>query len=103
MDDETFVTSSMDKTLKLWNLTEKKATKYGFTLILWFTIDNSKYNVAEKPQIGDMQVGVAVTNSNLVSLSLDGSLNVWTDFKNTKEGSLPNQRYPGHNVKLFLV
>ena len=61
-------------------------------------LTNSHYKISEKPELGDMQLGVAVSNTNLISLSLDGSLNVWQDFKTISQGSLPTRRILGHNV-----
>eukprot|EP00331_Platyophrya_macrostoma_P012119 CAMPEP_0176417006 /NCGR_PEP_ID=MMETSP0127-20121128/6651_1 /TAXON_ID=938130 /ORGANISM="Platyophrya macrostoma, Strain WH" /LENGTH=614 /DNA_ID=CAMNT_0017797123 /DNA_START=27 /DNA_END=1871 /DNA_ORIENTATION=- len=91
VDDDHFITSSMDKTLKMWSISEK--------------IDLKLYAINDAPQLCDMQVGVAVfnSNSNLISLSLDGTLNIWKNFKDAELGARPDARFPGHNAGLAAV
>lgn len=76
-DSLAFVTSSADNTVKEWNapdLTEK-----------------AKYVVASPATVDNQQVGVAVAKDSVVSLSLNGALNI---FKFSS--SSPDQILHGH-------
>ena len=61
-DSQHFLTASADKTVKLWNA-ESLALEQTFT----FSSD---------PQIGDAQVSVLWTATHLVSVSLNGNINI---------------------------
>lgn len=62
-DSKRYVTSSADKTVKVWDFAS------GDCL--------ADLKVAEKPTLNDMQVGVTCCESTIVSLSLSGQFNVW--------------------------
>ncbi|CAK93071.1 unnamed protein product (macronuclear) [Paramecium tetraurelia] len=80
INDTTFVTSSNDTTLKVWNFDG---------LLKTLKIPNAQ-------EIDDMQVGVTVSGNVAYSLSLTGALNVWLDVLKVEEG--PTKRLFGHNA-----
>ena len=61
-DSKQFITASADKTVKLWNA-ETLACEETFT-------------ISEDPQVGDMQVAVLWNSSFMVSVSLNGNVNI---------------------------
>jgi WD40 repeat protein len=61
-DGSKFLTAGGDKTVKLWDLA---------TLAC-----ESTFNMSADPQVGDMQVAVAWTETHMLSLSLNGNINV---------------------------
>ena len=86
LDDATFATSSNDTTLKVWNPKEEEA------LI-------KTLRVAENPnEINEMQVGITSVSGDLYSLSLFGALNQWKGVSSLTDGSLPTNRFHGHNT-----
>lgn len=83
-DSSKFASCSADKTVKIWSA-EGEAL--------------STLQIAAKPTVDDMQMGVCKVKDHLVSISLSGSLNIW------KEASLaapkveaPDQVIFGHSV-----
>lgn len=61
-DGTKLATASADKSVKIWDVS-------SLTLL-------SKLNISEDPQVGDMQVGVTWINDKLISLSLNGDINI---------------------------
>jgi len=80
-DSVRFVTSSADKTIKVWNFDDKSCL---FTL-----------NVSDAPTLNDMQNGVACSDSRVASVSLDGSINLW-NYESLAEGKIPDQSMKFH-------
>lgn len=84
LDDKTFVTSSNDTTVKVWNVTEEDGLLKTF-------------KTSEAPhELEDMQVGVAEANGDIFSFSLGGSLQHYKGAASLSDGSLPSHRYHGH-------
>lgn len=84
-DGTQLLTSSADKTVLLWDL----ATRAVVT----------KFTFAEKPQVKDMQVGVAWCRDYLISLSLSGDLN-YLDINNP---SKPSKIVQAHQVSILTL
>jgi len=82
MDCNRFATSSADKTVKIWSFDEKKCL---YTL-----------KISEKPTIEDMQNGVCVCDSKVVSVSLNGNLNIW-NMGGLDDGKMPDEVIINHN------
>jgi len=86
-DSTKFATCSADKTVKVWSATGD--------LI-------STLNVSPKPTVDDMQVGVIKILGYLVSLSLNGTLNFWTEASLAQSNlAQPDYCIFGHNVTSF--
>jgi WD40 repeat protein len=84
LDDKTFVTSSNDTTVKIWNVNDEEN--------LLKTLKS-----ADSPhELDDMQVGVAEVNGDVYSFSLFGSIQQWKGAASLAEGSLPTNRFHGH-------
>lgn len=89
VDDSHFVTGSLDKTVKLWDLKEKKCV---LTL-----------KIKEKPTIDNM-VNNIVTNGKVVNaLCLNGEIHQW-NLEDAKDGQLPNKTIygPQGSLKFFV-
>ncbi|CAD8068738.1 unnamed protein product [Paramecium sonneborni] len=85
INDTSFITSSNDTTLKVWNFDG---------LIKTLKIPNAQ-------EIDDMQVGVTISGNVVYSLSLTGVLNVWNDPINLEQG--PSKRFFGHNAPVGQI
>jgi WD repeat-containing protein 1 (actin-interacting protein 1) len=84
-DNTQLLTSSADKTVILWDVASKSVvTKFTFT---------------DKPQVKDMQVGVAWKGDHLVSLNLAGDLN-YLDINNP---SKPKRTVQAHLVSTLAL
>lgn len=92
LDKSTFATTSVDKTVKIWDL-ESKSVKYTL-----YPVD--KANISEA-QIG---CGIAYSDSLklLVSLTLDGNLNIWNCEKFC-EDKIPDVVVHGHQSAVTHV
>lgn len=80
INDDKFVTGSLDKTIKVWSLAEKKCQ---FTL-----------NTAEKPAVEQMICGVVTNGKIVVALTLNGKINQW-NLEGATDGKLPDLIYEG--------
>ncbi len=89
LDNNTFVTISVDKTLKVWDL-ENKSVKYNL------------YPV-EKTLLGEPQMGCGLAYSAslkyLIVITLDGKLNIW-NTDNLTDGKLPDFVIHGHQTSI---
>ena len=81
LDNERFITCSLDKTLKVWNVNEKKCI---------MTLPS-----AEKPGIPNMMCGVVTNGKVICALTLNGVLNVW-NAETIADGKLPDDLIDGH-------
>jgi WD40 repeat protein len=84
-DSTQFITASADKTVKLWN---------AETLALEQT-----FNVAADPQVGDMQVAVLWTKHAMLSVSLNGNINIL----NRASPEAPERVIQAHQVSVTAV
>lgn len=87
-DSKRFATASADKTIKVWNFDDKSCL---YTL-----------KVKETPTLFDMQNGVAVSDTRIASVSLDGSLNIW-EYATLAEGKLPDRVLKFHTTAIMNV
>lgn len=85
IDNDRFVTGSLDKTIKIWSLSEKKVL---LTL-----------NTAEKPQIDQMICGLVATEKSIVGLTLNGQICEWK-METAVDGKLPDLILDGHNAAI---
>jgi WD40 repeat protein len=98
LNENFIVTSSMDKTVKIWDLTNKT----NKTL----RIDLSEKDVGSDDE---MQSGLTIGKEYIISLSLNGTLNLWSLANFTSSPSLdafsefPNKRIFGHQAHINLV
>lgn len=89
LNNDTLATSSMDKTVKIWDLPNKKHVT--------LTIDSKSKNVDS-----DMQHGLIIAKEYLVSLSLNGAFNLFSlnKFFETNQiesfSTVPDKIYHGH-------
>lgn len=92
IDKNTLATTSVDKTVKVWDL-EAKCHKYTL------------YPV-EKENLGEPQVGCGLAYSAslklLISLTLDGKINIW-NVENLSEDKLPDVVVHGHQESVTHV
>jgi WD40 repeat protein len=81
IDNTTIATTSLDKSVKVWDLNEKvcKYTLYP----------------KDKLDISEMGCGIASNGNLLISLSLSGVLNYWK-VSDLTEGKLPDSVFDGH-------
>jgi WD40 repeat protein len=85
-----FVTCSADKTVKVWQWE-------GLELL-------HTLNIAPKPGVGDMQVGVTVTEQYIISLSLSGVLNFWNlEGLDGESVAAPDFVQAGHRKNVIQV
>lgn len=84
-DGSKFVTASGDKTLKVWDA----ASLSAITTI----------PLSPDPQIGDMQQSVLWVGNNVISLSLNGNLNIF----NAADFSAPPQVIQGHQSPISAM
>jgi len=85
-DSKKLMTCSADKTVKIWNLSERNY------------ISNKEETVFEMGSaVEDMQVGCAWINDTLVSVSLSGHIN-FLDLENPKQ---PKKVIKGHNKAII--
>lgn len=82
-----FVTGSADKSIKIWNFESKSCLT---TLAL-----------SQKPTLTDMQVGVAMGNNSIFSISLGGTLNQWKE--NKENGSMPDHKIEMHTKRVTHI
>lgn len=98
LSDSIIATSSMDKTVKIWDINSKANT----TL---------RVESKEKESTSDdeMQSGLALGKDYIISLSLNGTLNLWSLSKFKENGTiesfseLPDKRIFGHQAHINLV
>ena len=81
LDNERIITASLDKTIKIWNLTEKKCT---MTL-----------KPTDKLGIPNMMCGVVTNGKVICALTLNGIINVW-NMEGIADGKLPDYTIEGH-------
>lgn len=92
MDEKVFATSSNDTTVKVWK------AEAGVEALL------KTLRVGEAPhEIQEMQVGVVAVAGDIYSLSLHGALNHWKEVSSLSDGSLPSNRYHGHNAPVSAL
>ena len=84
-DSQKFVTASADKTVKLWNAT---------TLALEQT-----FSFSSEPQMGDMQVSVLWMAKYLLSVSLNGNINIL----DTENPAAPKRIIYAHQVAITAM
>lgn len=85
-DSLRFASCSADKTVKIWNIQGELIS----TL-------QSKPN----PAVEDMQVGITRVQGYIVSVSLSGTINMWTDATLAQSSAAqPDNCIFGHNVRL---
>lgn len=92
IDNNTLLTTSVDKTCKIWDL---EAKKVKYTLL-----------PVEKEQLSADQIGCGIAYSpvlkKIVSLNLNGFLNIW-NLDTLEEGKLPDQVLTGHANSVYHV
>ena len=80
IDDDKFITSSLDKTIKIWSLSEKKVL--------------NTIKVCEKPTVDDMMCNAISDGKTICALTLNGKFNLWNmEGSELKE---PDKIYWGH-------
>mmetsp|Transcript_18263 Transcript_18263/g.18333 ORF Transcript_18263/g.18333 Transcript_18263/m.18333 type:complete len:625 (-) Transcript_18263:189-2063(-) len=84
-DSTKFLTSSADKLVKLWNPFTKECEK--------------TFSFSSDPQLGDMQVCVLWTLSNIISISLNGNMN-YLDMENP---TVPKRTVQAHQVAITAM
>jgi len=90
LNENTIYTTSMDKTVRVYDLTKGTLVK--------------KFTVNKKPEIDDMQVaGSPLPNNGLFSLSLSGALNIWKNYTELENDSLPTESFAGHQGAITTV
>lgn len=82
LDDQRFATCSADKRVKVWSNEGKLL---------------AQLSVSENPGVPDMQMGVAWVHNGLLSVSLSGAINFWTEESISANGP-PTLVVYGHNV-----
>jgi len=50
--------------------------------------------------VKDQQLSVVFAGEDLISVSLNGSVNLWNNVLQVDNGSLPSQRFPGHQSSI---
>lgn len=85
LDNDRFITASLDKTVKVWSVTEKKCV---ITL-----------NPAEKLGVPNMMCGVQTNGKVIVALTLNGIINLW-NIDTMTDGKLPDQIIEGHQAPI---
>lgn len=81
LDDDKLITASLDKSIKIWSLSEKKVL---FTLF-----------PEEKVNVPNMMCGVVTNGKIIVCVTLNGNINVW-NCDNLSDKKLPDQIILGH-------
>ena len=81
LDDDKLITASLDKTVKIWSLSEKKVL---YTLV-----------PEEKLGVPNMMCGVVTNGKVIVAVTLNGNINVWK-CDNLSDNKLPDQVILGH-------
>lgn len=99
LTEDVFATGSLDKTVKVWNIQSDS--------------NKTLYPIPEKDGLSGkdiyVQCGINYTHDYLISLNLDGSLNLWSldEFNKTKSidsiNELPERVYHGHQSKIDNV
>lgn len=84
-DSKQLLTSSADKSVLLWDVESRSVV--------------TKFTFGAKPQVKDMQVGVAWCKDYLVSLSLSGDLN----YLDTTNPSAPKKVVQAHQVSILSL
>lgn len=84
-DGTQVLTASADKTVKCWNVAERKEVQ--------------TFTFAEKAQVADMQVAVAWNEHQMISLSLYGAINVLSVDRSTK----PTKVIQGHPGSILSI
>lgn len=84
-------TASADKTVKIWDVATAS--------LLW------TLQVSSDPQVGDMQVALVWTSTHLVSLSLNGNLNIWdSSLEGIEEcNGFPKSVFQNHQVAITAL
>ena len=85
LDNDRFITASLDKTIKIWSVAEKKCT---MTL-----------KPAEKLGIPNMMCGVATNGKVICALTLNGIINIW-NLEGLTDGKLPDYTIDGHQAPI---
>jgi WD40 repeat protein len=84
-DGTKILTASADKTVKQWNVSSLAC--------------EATYTFAADPQLGDMQVAVLWTPMTMLSLSLNGNINIL----NPDSPSTPSAVIPGHQAAISAM
>jgi WD40 repeat protein len=83
IDNLTFATCSLDRTVKVWDVTEKKLK---YTL---YPKDSSSLDIP------DSGCAINTNGKHLISLALSGTFNIW-EVSTLAEGKLPDKIIDGH-------
>lgn len=84
-DSAYFITASADKTIKLWNSSDLTCEQTFIT--------------SSDPQIGDAQVSVLWNKAFILSVSLNGNINIW----NRSNPSVPERIIQAHQVSITAM
>lgn len=97
LNEDIIATCSMDRTVKIWDLNNKK----NFTL--------KSHSNSKEENDDNMQNAIIKAKEYLITCSLDGTLNLWKLAKFNETGTidsfseLPDKRIFGHQAHLNLV
>ncbi len=86
-EDNTLISASSDKTIKIWNLKEKKA------ICTLLPVEETHLN-----DFQHMQTAVSEFGGNIVSVSLNGKINIWKK-ENVQDKASPDIVINGHKVR----